>query len=45
MPGSGKSSQEIMEELAGDILSKIPPDFNLEEVQVSFCVLVYTVWT
>ncbi|XP_052058680.1 dynein axonemal heavy chain 3-like isoform X1 [Mytilus californianus] len=31
--GGGKSSQEIIEELASDILSKIPPDFNLDEVQ------------
>ncbi|KAK7101861.1 hypothetical protein V1264_020177 [Littorina saxatilis] len=31
--GGGKSSQEIIEELACDILSKIPPDFNLDEVQ------------
>ncbi|PVD24892.1 hypothetical protein C0Q70_15382 [Pomacea canaliculata] len=31
--GGGKSSQAIIEELASDILSKIPPDFNLDEVQ------------
>ncbi|ESO88893.1 hypothetical protein LOTGIDRAFT_125424 [Lottia gigantea] len=31
--GGGKSSQQIIEELASDILSKIPPDFNLEEVK------------
>ncbi|XP_064605237.1 dynein axonemal heavy chain 3-like isoform X2 [Liolophura sinensis] len=36
MPGFGKSSQEIIEELASDILSKIPPDFNLEEVQSKY---------
>lgn len=34
LSGGGKSSQEIIEELASDILSKIPPDFDLEEVQV-----------
>lgn len=32
--GGGKSSQDIIEELASDILSKLPPEFNLEEVQV-----------
>ncbi|XP_067685210.1 dynein axonemal heavy chain 3-like [Haliotis asinina] len=31
--GGGKSAQEIIEDLASDILSKIPPDFNLEDVQ------------
>ncbi|EDM17633.1 rCG40149 [Rattus norvegicus] len=30
--GSGKSPQEVVEELAQDILSKLPKDFNLEEV-------------
>ncbi|XP_012645608.2 dynein axonemal heavy chain 3 [Microcebus murinus] len=30
--GSGKSPQEVVEELALDILSKLPKDFNLEEV-------------
>ncbi|XP_050998839.1 dynein axonemal heavy chain 3-like, partial [Acomys russatus] len=30
--GSGKSPQEVVEELAQDILSKLPRDFNLEEV-------------
>lgn len=33
--GGGKSSQEMIEELASDILTKIPADFNLEECQVS----------
>ncbi|XP_055958183.1 dynein axonemal heavy chain 3 [Patella vulgata] len=33
MSGGGKSSQAIIEDLASDILTKIPPDFNLEEVQ------------
>ena len=32
--GGGKSSQEIIEDLASDILSKLPQEFNLEEVQV-----------
>jgi hypothetical protein len=41
--GGGKSSQEIIEELASDILTKIPQDFSLEEVKVhlmldNFCV-------
>ncbi|XP_040611383.1 dynein heavy chain 3, axonemal [Mesocricetus auratus] len=30
--GSGKSPQEVVEELAQDVLSKLPSDFNLEEV-------------
>uniref|UniRef100_A0A8C6RT96 Dynein axonemal heavy chain 3 n=1 Tax=Nannospalax galili TaxID=1026970 RepID=A0A8C6RT96_NANGA len=30
--GSGKSPQEVVEELAQDILSKLPKDFNLEDV-------------
>ncbi|XP_069141245.1 dynein axonemal heavy chain 3-like isoform X4 [Argopecten irradians] len=34
--GGGKSSQEIIEELASDILTKIPPDFNLEEVKTKY---------
>ncbi|CAH1783200.1 unnamed protein product [Owenia fusiformis] len=34
--GGGKSSQEIIEELACDILSKIPPDFELDEVQAKY---------
>ena len=36
LSGGGKSSQDVIEELASDILTKIPPDFNLEEVQVGF---------
>ena len=32
--GGGKSSQEIIDDLAKDIVSKIPPDFNLESVKV-----------
>ncbi|KAH9505438.1 Dynein heavy chain 3, axonemal, partial [Bulinus truncatus] len=34
--GGGKSSQEIIEELAKDILLKIPQNFNLEEVQIKY---------
>ena len=30
--GSGKSPQEVVEELAQDILSKLPSDFDLELV-------------
>lgn len=33
--GGGKSSQDIIEELASDILQKIPHNFNLEEIQVT----------
>ncbi|XP_065826535.1 dynein axonemal heavy chain 3-like isoform X2 [Oscarella lobularis] len=39
--GGGKSSQTIIEELAVDILSKMPPDFDLEYVIENFPV-VYT---
>ncbi|XP_041458176.1 dynein heavy chain 3, axonemal-like isoform X7 [Lytechinus variegatus] len=34
--GGGKSSQQIIEDLASDILSKIPPNYNLEEVQTKY---------
>ena len=34
--GGGRSSQEIIEDLASDILSKLPQEFNLEEVQVGW---------
>ncbi|KAL3852322.1 hypothetical protein ACJMK2_015979 [Sinanodonta woodiana] len=34
--GGGKSSQEMIEDLAADILSKVPPTLNLEEVQTKF---------
>ncbi|GFS14677.1 dynein heavy chain 3, axonemal [Elysia marginata] len=37
--GGGKSSQEIIEDLASDILQKIPQDFNLEEIQNKFKVM------
>ena len=30
--GEGKSPQQVVDELASDILSKLPPDFNLEQV-------------
>ncbi|XP_060776842.1 dynein axonemal heavy chain 3 [Neoarius graeffei] len=30
--GGAKSPQEVVDELAEDILSKLPPDFNIEEV-------------
>ena len=30
--GGGKSQQQVVDELASDILSKLPPDFNLEKV-------------
>ncbi|KAK6993742.1 dynein heavy chain 3 axonemal, partial [Biomphalaria glabrata] len=34
--GGGKSSQEMIKELAQDILQKIPQKFNLEEIQVKY---------
>ncbi|XP_059151038.1 dynein axonemal heavy chain 3-like [Physella acuta] len=34
--GGGKSSQDIIQELASDILQKIPQNFNLEEIQTKF---------
>ena len=37
--GGGKSSQEIVDDLAADILSKLPPDFNLEVVMKLFPVV------
>ncbi|XP_043945444.1 dynein axonemal heavy chain 3 [Protopterus annectens] len=37
--GSGKSPQEVAEELATDILSKLPQDFNLEMVMGKYPVL------
>ncbi|XP_053376707.1 dynein axonemal heavy chain 3-like [Mercenaria mercenaria] len=36
LSGGGKSSQDVIEELASDILTKIPPDFNLEEIQTKY---------
>ncbi|XP_044289654.1 dynein axonemal heavy chain 3 isoform X4 [Varanus komodoensis] len=37
--GGGKSPQETVEELAQDILSKLPPDFDLETVMEKYPVL------
>ncbi|XP_038073730.1 dynein heavy chain 3, axonemal-like isoform X4 [Patiria miniata] len=34
--GAGRTAQQIIEDLASDILSKIPPNFNLEEVKMKF---------
>ena len=39
--GEGKSPQQIIDELAADILSKLPPDFNMENVMEKYPV-VYT---
>lgn len=39
--GGGKSSQQIVDELAADILSKLPADFDLESVMKKYPV-VYT---
>ena len=34
--GGGKSSQEVVDELANDILSKLPADYDIEKVQVIY---------
>ncbi|XP_022099330.1 dynein heavy chain 3, axonemal-like isoform X3 [Acanthaster planci] len=34
--GVGRTAQQIIEDLATDILSKIPPNFNVEEVKTKF---------
>ncbi|XP_077987554.1 dynein axonemal heavy chain 3-like isoform X2 [Glandiceps talaboti] len=34
--GGARSTQQIIEDLASDILSKLPPDFNLEDVQAKY---------
>merc|ERR1719457_201885 len=39
--GGGKSAEEVIDELAGDILEKLPKDFDLEEVMTKYPV-VYT---
>ncbi len=31
--GGGKSPQQVVDELASDILSKLPADFNMEKVR------------
>ncbi|CAI8026112.1 Dynein heavy chain 3, axonemal [Geodia barretti] len=40
--GGGKNQQQVVDELASDILSKLPPDFNLEKVSFSLSVAVAT---
>ena len=37
--GGAKSPQEVIDELAADILSKLPPDFNMEQVHSQFPVI------
>ncbi len=37
--GGGKSSQQVIDELAADILSKLPTDFNLEKICEQFPVV------
>ncbi|KAL5473898.1 hypothetical protein EMCRGX_G028462 [Ephydatia muelleri] len=37
--GGGKSAQQVVDELAADILSKLPSDFNLERVMELYPVL------
>jgi len=39
--GGGKSPEEVIDELAADILTKLPPDFDLETVMKKYPV-VYT---
>jgi dynein heavy chain len=34
--GGGKNQQQVVDELASDILSKLPPDFNLEKVMEAY---------
>lgn len=34
--GGGKSSGQIIDDLAGDILTKLPADYNLEEVMKKY---------
>ncbi|XP_071815449.1 dynein axonemal heavy chain 3-like isoform X3 [Apostichopus japonicus] len=36
---SGHSSQQVIEDLASDILSKLPPNFQLDEIQAKYPVL------
>jgi len=31
--GGGKSSQDVVDELANDILSKLPADYDIEKVK------------
>ena len=38
--GGGKNQQQVVDELASDILSKLPPDFDLEKVWL-VCVRVW----
>ena len=37
--GGGKSAQEVIDELAADILSKLPPNFDIEKVMKLYPVL------
>ncbi|XP_025109931.1 dynein heavy chain 3, axonemal-like isoform X5 [Pomacea canaliculata] len=37
--GGGKSSGEVIEELAADILSKLPPDFDMEHIMNKYPVV------
>jgi len=39
--GGGKSPEQVIDELAADILTKLPPDFDLETVMKKYPV-VYT---
>ena len=37
--GGGKSPQQVVDELAADILSKLPPDFDLEKIMEQYPVI------
>uniref|UniRef100_H2ZME7 Dynein axonemal heavy chain 3 n=1 Tax=Ciona savignyi TaxID=51511 RepID=H2ZME7_CIOSA len=37
--GGGKSPEEVIDELAADILTKLPPDFDLEKVMIKYPVV------
>ena len=39
--GGGKSAEEVIDDLAGDILEKLPGDFDMEQVVAKYPV-VYT---
>ena len=37
--GAGKSPEEVIDELAADVLSKLPPDFDMEMVMKKYPVV------
>ena len=42
--GAGRTSQQIIEDLASDILSKIPSNFSLDEVKVQNSFPMPSLW-